>query len=78
MNLSHTEFVAETFVEEFLPYVHTGYKGVNYQKGILARDYISDSINEALGQSLMKSSYMKPYFPAESKAILATDALLQQ
>jgi uroporphyrinogen-III synthase len=58
-------FVAERFVEEFLPLVHMGDK-ILIPKGNLARDYIADSLREK-GASVDEIIIYETFFPEDSK-----------
>ena len=62
------EFVAEGFVEEFLPHVKQGMK-VLIPKGNLARDYICTSLMAA-GAVVDEGVIYQTYFPEESKQLL--------
>lgn len=64
-----SEFVAETFVEEFLPYIQSGIK-VCIPKGNLAREYISDSLKNA-GAIVDEAIVYETYMPQESRDLLA-------
>jgi uroporphyrinogen-III synthase len=64
-----SEFVAETFVEEFLPYIQNGMK-VCIPKGNLAREYISDSLKKA-GAIVDEAIVYETYMPKESRDQLA-------
>ena len=64
-----SKFVAETFVEEFLPCIQTGMK-VFIPKGNLARDYISDSLKKA-GAIVDEVIVYETYMPEESRDRLA-------
>jgi uroporphyrinogen-III synthase len=64
-----SKFVAETFVEEFLPYIQTGMK-VCIPKGNLARDYITDSLKQA-GAIVDEATVYETYMPEESSNKLA-------
>jgi uroporphyrinogen-III synthase len=64
-----SEFVAETFVEEFLPYIQSGMK-VCIPKGNLAREYISDSLKK-VGAIVDEAIVYETYMPQESRDLLA-------
>lgn len=64
-----SRFVAEAFVEEFLPCIQTGMK-VFIPKGNLARDYISDSLKKA-GAIVDEAIVYETYMPEESRDQLA-------
>jgi uroporphyrinogen-III synthase len=64
-----SKFVAETFVEEFLPYIHRGMK-VLIPKGNLARDYIADSLRN-VGAAVDEAIVYENYLPEESRKKLA-------
>lgn len=59
------EYVAEGFVEEFLPYIEPGMK-VLIPKGNLARDYICTSLSTK-GAIVDEVVIYQTYFPEESK-----------
>lgn len=61
-------YVAEVFVEEFLPIVSPGSR-VLIPKGNLAREYIADSLTEA-GAIVDEVVIYETYMPAESRAKL--------
>jgi uroporphyrinogen-III synthase len=63
-----TEFVAETFVTEFLYLVQEGTK-VLIPKGNLARSIISEGLKR-IGAIVDEVIVYETYFPAESKAVL--------
>jgi uroporphyrinogen-III synthase len=62
-------YVAEVFVDEFLPYVGSGSR-VLIPKGNLAREYIADSLMEA-GALVDEVVIYETYMPEESRAKLA-------
>ena len=62
------EYVAEGFVEEFLPYIEPGMK-VLIPKGNLARDYICTSLS-ANGAIVDEVVIYQTFFPEESKQLL--------
>jgi uroporphyrinogen-III synthase len=62
-------YVAEVFVEEFLPYIHSGSR-VLLPKGNLAREYIALSLTEA-GAQVDEVVIYETYIPAESRVKLA-------
>jgi uroporphyrinogen-III synthase len=64
-----SRFVAETFVEEFLPYIRRGMK-ICIPKGNLAREYISDSLKKA-GAIVDEAIVYETYMPEESHEQLA-------
>jgi uroporphyrinogen-III synthase len=64
-----SEFVAETFVEEFSPYIQRGMK-ICIPKGNLAREYISDSLKKA-GAIVDEVIVYETYMPEESHDQLA-------
>jgi uroporphyrinogen-III synthase len=64
-----SKFVAETFVEEFLPCIQTGMK-VFIPKGNLARDYILDSLKKA-GAIVDEAIVYETYMPKENREQLA-------
>ncbi|MDP4084534.1 MAG: uroporphyrinogen-III synthase [Bacillota bacterium] len=66
---SPTKYVAETFVEEFLPYVEKGMK-VFIPKGNLAREYIGDCLKSG-GAEVNEAVVYETYMPEESKTKLA-------
>lgn len=63
-----TEFVAETFVTEFLPYVQEGTR-VLIPKGNLARSFISEGL-KSIGAIVDEVIVYETYFPVESKSVL--------
>ena len=63
-----TKYVAETFVEEFLPYIKPGTK-VLLPKGSLARNYISTRLTK-YGAIVDEITIYETVLPTESKAIL--------
>lgn len=63
-----TEFVAETFVTEFLPYVQEGTR-VLIPKGNLARSFISEGL-KSIGAIVDEVIVYETYFPIESKSVL--------
>jgi uroporphyrinogen-III synthase len=63
-----SKFVAETFVEEFLPYIQRGMK-VFIPKGNLARDYIAESLREA-GAIVDEAIVYENYMSEESRKAL--------
>lgn len=65
-----SKFVAETFVEEFLPNIHRGIK-VLVPKGNLARDYIAESLRNG-GATVDEAIVYETYMPEESRTKLAT------
>jgi uroporphyrinogen-III synthase len=69
VEFSPTEYVAEAFVEEFLPLVRSGTK-VLIPKGNLARDYIAESLrkNDAI---VDEAVVYETYMPDESRSKLA-------
>ena len=69
-----TEFVAETFVTEFLPYVQEGTR-VLIPKGNLARSFISEGLKR-IGAIVDEVIVYETYFPVESKGVL-TQILIQ-
>jgi uroporphyrinogen-III synthase len=60
-----SKFVAETFVEEFLPYTYQGMK-ICIPKGNLARDYIAKSLR-AGGAIVEEAIVYENYMPEESQ-----------
>ncbi len=62
-------YVAEAFVEEFLPYIHKGSR-VLIPKGNLAREYIASSLAEA-GADVHEVVIYETYMPDESRTALA-------
>ncbi|MED4203161.1 uroporphyrinogen-III synthase [Neobacillus mesonae] len=64
-----TVYVAEAFVEEFLPFVQKGSR-VLIPKGNLARDYIASSLAEA-GAKVDEVVIYENYLPEESRGKLA-------
>ncbi|UQD52915.1 uroporphyrinogen-III synthase [Bacillus methanolicus] len=64
-----TEYVAEGFVKEFLPYVTKGLK-VLLPKGNLAREYIASSLQER-GAHVEEVIIYETYFPETSRLLLA-------
>lgn len=62
-------YVAEAFVEEFLPYIHRGSR-VLLPKGNLAREYIAASLAEA-GAIVDEVVIYETYMPAENREKLA-------
>ncbi|MFZ7945585.1 uroporphyrinogen-III synthase [Neobacillus sp. 19] len=62
-------YVAETFVEEFLPFVECGTR-VLLPKGNLAREYIASSLTEA-GAAVDEVVIYETYMPEESRVKLA-------
>lgn len=64
-----SKYVAETFVEEFLPKV---YKGMNIfiPKGNLAREYITESLRQH-GAIVDEAIIYETYMPDESRKMLA-------
>jgi uroporphyrinogen-III synthase len=64
-----TTYVAESFVEEFIPHLQPGLK-VLIPKGNLAREYISTSLTE-YGLQVDEVVIYETYMPAESSAKLA-------
>ncbi|MBT2688107.1 uroporphyrinogen-III synthase [Bacillus sp. ISL-47] len=62
------EYVAEGFVEDFLPFVEKGTK-VLIPKGNLARDYIATALSEK-GAEVNEIIVYKTVFPKESIALL--------
>lgn len=69
-----TEFVAETFVTEFLPYVQEGTR-VLIPKGNLARSFISEGLKR-IGAIVDEVIVYETYFPVESKSVL-TEKIIQ-
>ena len=69
-----TEFVAETFVTEFLPYVQEGTR-VLIPKGNLARSFISEGL-KSIGAIVDEVIVYETYFPVESKSVL-TEKIIQ-
>ena len=65
-----TAFVAETFVEEFLPIVHPGLR-VLIPKGNLARDYIAASLRNA-GAIVDEVVIYETFMPKENRMKLAS------
>jgi uroporphyrinogen-III synthase len=65
-----SKFVAETFVEEFLPYIQRGMK-VCIPKGNLARDYIAEVLRQA-GAIVDEAVVYETYMPEESRNKLKT------
>ena len=65
-----TQYVAETFVEEFLSHIKYGTK-VLLPKGNLARDYISTGLTKH-GAIVDEVIIYETVFPQESKAMLET------
>jgi uroporphyrinogen-III synthase len=63
-----TEFVAETFVIEFSPFIEEG-TSVMIPKGNLARNFISEQL-KSLGAVVDEVIVYETYFPPESKAVL--------
>lgn len=63
-----SEYVAEGFVEEFLPIVKPGEK-VLIPKGNLARDYIAQRLSEA-GAEVTETVIYETFAPEESKRLL--------
>lgn len=66
---SPTRFVAESFVEEFLPYAEKGMK-VFIPKGNLARDYIAESLKN-YGVQVDEAIVYETFMPEENKKRLA-------
>ncbi|GHH97206.1 uroporphyrinogen-III synthase [Neobacillus kokaensis] len=64
-----TVYVAEAFVEEFLPYIQKGDR-VLIPKGNLARDYIASSLAQA-GAEVDEVVIYENYLPDESRGQLA-------
>lgn len=64
-----TTYVAEAFVEEFLPYIHQGSR-VFIPKGNLARKYIATSL-EKQGAIVNEVVIYETYMPVESRDKLA-------
>lgn len=64
-----SQYVAETFVEEFLPKVHQGVK-VLIPKGNLARDYIAEALSRS-GAVVDEAVVYENYLPDESREKLA-------
>jgi len=64
-----SEYVAETFVDEFLTYVKSGMK-ILIPKGNLARDYIASSLRNG-GAVVDEAIIYENYFPDESRMKLA-------
>jgi uroporphyrinogen-III synthase len=62
-------YVAETFVEEFIPYIKKGSR-VLLPKGNLAREYIASSLKEA-GAQVDEVVIYETYMPEESRVKLA-------
>jgi uroporphyrinogen-III synthase len=69
-----TEFVAETFVTEFLPLVQEGTR-VLIPKGNLARSFISEGLKR-IGAIVDEVIVYETYFPLESKSVL-TQSIMQ-
>jgi uroporphyrinogen-III synthase len=69
VEFSPTEYVAEAFVDEFLPFVRTGMR-VLIPKGNLARDYIADSLRKN-GVVVDEVVVYETYMPEESRSKLA-------
>ncbi|WP_462412408.1 uroporphyrinogen-III synthase [Neobacillus sp. Marseille-QA0830] len=65
-----TAYVAEAFVEEFLPHVGKGER-VLIPKGNLAREYIADSLTDA-GAEVEEMVIYENFMPVESRDMLAT------
>jgi uroporphyrinogen-III synthase len=63
-----TEYVAEGFVRDFLPYITQGMK-VLIPKGNLARDFIAESLTSA-GAIVDELIVYETYLPEDSKAAL--------
>lgn len=64
-----SKFVAETFIEEFLPTIQKGIK-VFLPKGNLARDYIAEALRQA-GAIVAEAIIYETYLPEESRKKLA-------
>lgn len=64
-----SRFIAETFVEEFLPYVKRGMK-ILIPKGNLARDYIAEHLRKS-GAVVEEAVIYETYLPEESRQKLA-------
>lgn len=62
-------YVAETFVNEFSPYVHRG-MNIFIPKGNLAREYISESLR-ACGAHVDEAVVYETYMPQENRTKLA-------
>ncbi|MFE8703422.1 uroporphyrinogen-III synthase [Cytobacillus sp. FJAT-54145] len=62
------KFVAESFVEEFIPHVTKGTR-ILIPKGNLAREYISTSLQE-VGGEVDELIIYETYFPKESEELL--------
>ncbi|WP_413308437.1 uroporphyrinogen-III synthase [Bacillus sp. 1P10SD] len=62
-------YVAEVFVEEFLPYIQSGMR-VLLPKGNLAREFISSALSEA-GATVDEIVIYETYLPDESREKLA-------
>jgi uroporphyrinogen-III synthase len=69
VEFSPTEYVAEAFVDEFLPFIRSGMK-VLIPKGNLARDYIADSLRKN-GAIVDEAVVYETYMPEESRSKLA-------
>ncbi|WML40738.1 uroporphyrinogen-III synthase [Neobacillus sp. OS1-2] len=63
-----SSFVAESFVEEFLPYVNSGAR-VLLPKGNLAREYIASALTEA-GAAVDEVVIYETYMPEDSRVKL--------
>lgn len=60
-----SKYVAEVFVEEFLPYVHSGMK-ILIPKGNLAREHIANTLRKC-GAIVDEAIVYENYLPEESK-----------
>lgn len=69
-------YVAETFVEEFLPFIHENSR-VLIPKGNLAREYISTSLTD-FGANVDEVVIYETYMPEESRKKLAEMLVLNQ
>jgi uroporphyrinogen-III synthase len=63
------EFVAEGFVEEFLPHVQKGMR-VLIPKGNLARNYIGTALSEKKGAHVDEIIIYETFFPEESRELI--------
>jgi uroporphyrinogen-III synthase len=64
-----SSYVAEAFVEEFIPYIDKGSK-ILLPKGNLAREYIARSLTQ-VGAQVDEVVIYETYMPAESRVKLA-------
>ncbi|MGP7816814.1 uroporphyrinogen-III synthase [Niallia sp. 01092] len=68
-----SEYVAETFVEEFKPLLHNNEK-ILIVKGNLARDYLSTNLKKC-NATIEEAIVYNTYFPKESEELLAKKLL---